>query len=252
MIGLKMQKQNRVRIDQNYDIFGLKMDVSFRIRFFSSAIYQLLNSIYKTMTIECLQPKLHEEVLRDKFGKYIFVFWHRHITLPISFFRTMPHKCLTSKSRDGELISRIMFRFGSRFVRGSSSTISVNKGGGMALRSLIQSSREGYNLVLTPDGPKGPPNEVKKGIVKLASLSGCKILPLGFAIKNSFELSTWDRTVIPLPFSKLLMNYGEPISVPRKLKRNELENYTIQIQDAIKKSNLLAESSLTIKDEKIS
>ena len=246
-----MQTKNRVNSNENYDSFGLSVDVSFRIRFFSSAIYQLLNSIYKTMKIECLQPSLHEDILTDKFGKYIFVFWHRHIVLPISFFRTMPHKCLTSRSRDGELISRIMFRFGSRFVRGSSSTTSINKGGDMALRNLILSSRKGYNLVLTPDGPKGPSNEVKNGIVKLASISGCTILPLGFAIKNSFKLSTWDRTVIPLPFSKLLMNYGEPISVPKKLKRNELGKYKIQIQNAIKKSNLLAESSL-INNENIS
>jgi len=245
-----MQNKQKDQSDQNYDSFGLGMDVSFRIRFYAGIIYQLLNSIYKTITIECLQPIFHKEILRGNYGKYIFVFWHRHITLPISFFISMPHKCLTSRSRDGELISQIMFRFGSQFVRGSSSSNFIDKGGSMALRSLMKSSRKGYNLVLTPDGPKGPENQVKEGIIKLASITGCTILPLGFAVKNSFQLKTWDRTIIPLPFSKLLMNYGDPILVPRNLQKNDLEYYKMQVQKGIVNSNLYAETSLK-KDEKI-
>ena len=237
-------------LDQNYDSFGLNVNVSLRLRFFAGAIYQFLNCTYKTITFECLQSSFHEEVLTEKFGKYIFVFWHKHIALPTSFFRTMPHKVLTSKSWDGELISRIMFRFGSHFVRGSSSTGTKDKGGGMALRTLMLGSKNGYNLVITPDGPKGPAKEVKMGVIKLASITGCKILPLGFAVKKSFELPTWDRTIIPLPFSKLILNYGDPISIPRRLKSFELEKYRDEIQRGMKRSNLLAESSLK-KNEKI-
>ena len=244
-----MQNQCDDKLDHNYDTFGLSVNASFRIRFYAGTIYQLLNCLYKTITFECLQPSFHEEVLREKFGKYIFVFWHRHIILPISFFRFMPHKCLSSRSKDGELISRIMFRFGSRFVRGSSSSVATDKGGGMALRTLMLSLKNGYNLVLTPDGPKGPANVVKNGIIKLASITGGTILPLGFAVNNSFELSNWDRTIIPVPFSKVVLNYGDAISVPRRLLPVDTEKYKNQIQEGIKKSNLLAESSLKNKDQ---
>ena len=184
----------------------------------------LLKFLYGTCRWDVKGRNQIEELIQS--GKAVIVAsWHGKLLPVFMNLSSCNYHALAGMHKDAELISQIGAKMGWKLLRGSSS----DRGKEVFKEIVSVLSKPGEVFGITPDGPKGPPNEVKNGIVKLASLSGCKILPLGFAIKNSFELSTWDRTVIPLPFSKLSMNYGEPISVPRKLKRNELENYTIQI-----------------------
>ncbi|MEW6247812.1 MAG: lysophospholipid acyltransferase family protein [Nitrospirota bacterium] len=115
--------------------------------------------------------KLHRE------GRHvIFAFWHnRQLMMPLAY-RGSGVYALVSRHRDGELIARIVERFGARFVRGSST-----RGGAAALRELIRVGRSGADLAVTPDGPKGPRYVAKLGVVQLAKATGLPIVPVAFS-----------------------------------------------------------------------
>ncbi len=112
----------------------------------------------------------------------IIAFWHgRQLMMPLTYRGTEAH-ILISQHRDGELIHRIVSRFGFRSVRGS-----TTRGGAAALRDLIRLGRSGVDLVITPDGPKGPRQVAQLGAVQLAQATGLPIVPLTFSCskKNS-------------------------------------------------------------------
>jgi len=117
----------------------------------------------------------------------ILTFWHgQQLMIPLAY--RGPHlEILISRHRDGELIYRIIKRFGYGAVRGS-----TTQGGQKALRQLIRLGRQGVDLVITPDGPKGPRHRVQPGVVTLAKFTGLPIVPLGFACskKKSFPVGT--------------------------------------------------------------
>jgi lysophospholipid acyltransferase (LPLAT)-like uncharacterized protein len=124
--------------------------------------------------------------------RVIIAFWHaRQLMMPLTYRGARAH-ILISRHQDGEIIARIVERLGFRTVRGSST-----RGGVEALRELIRLSRSGVDLVVTPDGPKGPAQVVKSGVIQLARASGLPIIPLTFACskKNTSRAGTdsWCR-----------------------------------------------------------
>ena len=126
--------------------------------------------------------------------RVIIAFWHsRQLMMPLTYRGKLAH-ILISQHRDGELIARIVERFGFRAVRGSST-----RGGVEALRELIRLGRSGVDLVVTPDGPKGPPQVVKMGVIQLARASKLPIIPLAFSCskKNSSRVGTASWCRIP-------------------------------------------------------
>ena len=126
----------------------------------------------------------------------ILAFWHaQQLMIPIGYRGAGAH-VLISRHGDGEIIARIIARFGHEAVRGSST-----RGGAGALRALIKLGRSGRDVVVTPDGPKGPRHVAKLGVIHLAKATGLPIMPLAFACskKNSFRagIATWSRTHFP-------------------------------------------------------
>jgi hypothetical protein len=121
---------------------------------------------------------------------------------------------LASRSRDGELIARYVERFAMRVVRGSSS-----RGGAMALRALAGTLKQGADVVIIPDGPRGPRRHVAPGVVALAALSGAPVIPFAIAAQPAITLRTWDAFQIPLPFARLAMVFGPPVVVPADADR---------------------------------
>ena len=124
--------------------------------------------------------------------RVIIAFWHaRQLMMPLTYRGTLAH-ILISQHQDGEIIARIVERFGFRAVRGSST-----RGGVEALRELIRLGRSGVDLVVTPDGPKGPAQVAKMGVIQLARVSKLPIIPLAFGCskKNSSRVGTdsWSR-----------------------------------------------------------
>jgi len=132
------------------------------------------------------------DVLYREGRHIILAFWHsQQLMIPIGYRGTGSH-VLISRHGDGEIIARIIARFGHEAVRGSST-----RGGAGALRALIKLGRSGRDVVVTPDGPKGPRHVAKLGVIHLAKATGLPIVPLAFACskKNSFRagIATWSR-----------------------------------------------------------
>lgn len=134
------------------------------------------------------------------------------LLLPVVNRRT-PLYGMVSPSRDGEIGARYVGLFGHEPVRGSSS-----HGGRSALKALIRGLSHGRPACIIPDGPLGPPLELQGGIVTLAQLSGAPIIPFHYEADRQWVAEkTWDKHIIPKPFSRLFVSYGEPIPVPRDL-----------------------------------
>lgn len=162
----------------------------------------------------------------------IWLFWHNRMLLVPCLYRqsfpTYPAKILTSPSADGEVIARVMARFNLGAIRGS-----TNKRPALAMREMVRALRTGYNLGITPDGPRGPRYVLQPGPVKLAQLSGCPIQPLHINYRKAKRLSGWDAFLLPLPFTSAKVIFGEPIHVPTTMTEAEFEGERRRIQDIL-------------------
>lgn len=143
---------------------------------------------------------------------FILAFWHRHLLLMPYSYRRGRITVLISQHRDGELIARVMHGFGYETSRGSST-----RGGAAGFRDLLRKVRDGYDLGITPDGPKGPAGVVKPGTIQLAALAGVPIVPVAMAASRAKRLRSWDRFVVPYPFCRVCFAYGEPMRVARNV-----------------------------------
>ncbi len=139
----------------------------------------------------------------------LWALWHETILMSVWHHRDREVHVMISASRDGELITTIGKFFGYTAVRGSSS-----KGGKEATREMVDYLKAGKRCAITPDGPRGPRREMKKGAVEIARLTGAPVVPFGFAAEHCWRLRSWDRFIIPKPFSRAVFVYGEPIRIP--------------------------------------
>ena len=119
-------------------------------------------------------------------------------------------RVLASRSRDGELVARYVERFGLGVVRGSSS-----RGGAAAVRELAATLRGGEDIVVVPDGPRGPRCELQPGIVMLAAVTGAPIVPMAFAARPARRLASWDQFLVPAPFARGAAVFGPVTTVAR-------------------------------------
>ena len=165
---------------------------------------------------------VHAEHLVDT-PQSLIAFWHCHLLLMLHTKWHGPSSVMISQSKDGEYIARVFDWYGVGSVRGSST-----RGGAAALREIIREARVGKNIVFTPDGPKGPARIVKEGVVAAARATGLPIVPIAFAAKKKKLLRSWDRMVIPIPFTRALFLYGEPIVVPRDA---DMEEWRLRIEE---------------------
>jgi len=155
----------------------------------------------------------------------ILSFWHDQLLLMVKGYRGPGAKILISASKDGELIARTMRKFGQDAVRGSST-----RGGRKAFRELLDLAREPFDLVFTPDGPKGPRHEVKEGVVQLARLSGRPVIPMAFVCSRGKRFASWDRFLLPYPFGRAVFSFGTPIFFD---KGEPPEVFRLRIQEAM-------------------
>lgn len=164
--------------------------------------------------------------LWDQGKPFILAFWHgRLLMMPQSWRRSVPIHMLISGHRDGQLIARTVGHFGIRTVEGS-----TTRGGAGALRAMMKALKAGECVGITPDGPKGPRMRASDGIVAVARLSGCPVVPATYATAGARRLGSWDRFLVPLPFSRGVILWGEPILVGRDADEAEARQ---RIEDAM-------------------
>jgi lysophospholipid acyltransferase (LPLAT)-like uncharacterized protein len=201
--------------------FFKKFFSELEISLITGLAYLIIILISKTLRLKIVGA---EQVIKGKKeGKnYIFAFWHNEFfIMPYYYVKKIgrfPISVLASLSKDGEYISRLLHKFGFNTARGSTSY-----GGENALRLLIKEIENGNDVAVTPDGPRGPRHIVHPGIITLASLTGCSIVPVGYKVLRKKVLKTWDRFIIPMPFTSGVMSVAEPIFIPKNISDSEKE-----------------------------
>ena len=165
--------------------------------------------------------------LRDAGRPFILAFWHgRLLMIPMAWQNLAPMHMLISGHRDGRIIADAVRYFGVDSIAGSS-----NQGGMGALRAMIRHVKEGDCVGITPDGPNGPAMRATSGIVIAAKISRAPIIPITYATRWRWVLGTWDRFHLPLPWSRGVFLWGEPIVVPPNLDDSEIENWRWRIEE---------------------
>jgi lysophospholipid acyltransferase (LPLAT)-like uncharacterized protein len=179
---------------------------------------------------ECTSPEVFAFV-RAPDQPVIAVFWHsRIVQMSECWPRNKPAAMLQSPHPDGKLIARAIQRLGFQTIWGSSTK---GKGGATGLRNLIKALRGGLSVGITPDGPRGPRMHLSLGVVAAARMSGVPVVPIAWNTKHRKALGTWDRMLLPYPFSRGVVMWGEPIYVPKTLTPDEFEAYRLIIEDSL-------------------
>lgn len=156
----------------------------------------------------------------------IYTFWHgRMLLMPCFAPQFTRMHVMISLHRDGEFIARTMLRFGFGLVRGSSS-----RDGGKAVREGIKLLKQGENVSITPDGPRGPRMRAQMGAVILARLTGMPILPVTCSGTRGKLLKSWDRFLFLYPFGKAVLAYGTPVLVPLDASPDQCEAARLKLE----------------------
>lgn len=160
--------------------------------------------------------------------RIIVAFWHGRLLMMPFLYPGHPRAILISQHRDGEYISRIAQRLGSSVIRGS-----ATRGGVRAFKEMLKALKNGSHIVITPDGPKGPREEVKFGVIELAKRSGAPIVPVSFSASRRRLLKSWDAFLLPLPFSRAVYVWGEPIHVETTATKEEAAKYRDLLEERL-------------------
>ena len=170
-------------------------------------------------------------------GPAIYCVWHNRLALCMTAYfsyvkkhnRTPGMAVMVSASKDGGFLTGILEHFNVQPVRGSSS-----RRGPQALLELTTWAARGYDLAITPDGPRGPRYVVQAGVMSLAQLTGLPIVPVSYHVNWKIQMKSWDRFQIPLPFARCEMIYEKPIFVPREATEAEREQLRQQLETALR------------------
>lgn len=177
-------------------------------------------------------PPTHE-------GPLIAAMWHNRLALAMPIWkwwqRSHPDEnmaALISASRDGALLARTFSYFGIKPIRGSSS-----RRGAQALLELSSALRDGLNVAITPDGPRGPRYQVQPGIISLAQITGVPIVPVGVRVSRKKQLRSWDQFQVPYPFAQCDAVFGRVIHVPRDASAGQQEELRAALEAVMLSSN---------------
>jgi lysophospholipid acyltransferase (LPLAT)-like uncharacterized protein len=168
-------------------------------------------------------------------GSLIFCVWHSRLALCMQAHRVFARKhpragmaAMVSASRDGGFLTGVLERFKVQPVRGSSS-----RRGPQALLELTSWAERGYDLAITPDGPRGPRYVVQDGVMAAAQVTGLPIIPFSYHLQWKIRMNSWDHFQIPLPFSRCELNIGRPLQVPREASDEEREAIRRQLEQTL-------------------
>ena len=198
--------------------------------------------------IRCIGPTLRFTVIREPdclsdgrgTARTIWCFWHRCVISAGYRFRGNQIAVMISRSFDGEYIARILAKLGYRPVRGSSSRGAVG-----ALIGMRQELEAGHPAVFTIDGPRGPRYVAKPGPVLLAKKTGQSVNCFYIAVESAWILNSWDRMIIPKPFSRACAYFSSPMLVPADASEEQMFALHQQMQETLERCRLKAEEAFT-------
>jgi len=162
-------------------------------------------------------------------GGNIYAFWHNRLFylahLYVRRARGPKLTMLVSMSRDGDYGAAVVRKLGQDVVRGSSS-----RGGPQAVRRLVKTIASGGDVAITPDGPRGPAFAVNEGIIKLAQVTGARIIPVSFDASRKRQLKSWDHFIVPKSFGRVHVAIGQPVVIPRRITSSDRERCRKQLE----------------------
>ena len=162
----------------------------------------------------------------------LFAIWHRHQCIVYNTKDKSKFYVLVSASNDGEIVAKGIECLGLKSIRGSS-----KRHGTAASLEILDKLKEGNSVAIMVDGPRGPSEKVKDGIIFMAKNSGVPIVPVGWASKDKtfVTFNSWDKFQLPIGFCKTVAVYGDPIYVPSDITKEETKEWCEKIEEAIKK-----------------
>jgi len=186
----------------------------------------LIGILFLTCRVIWIGRENMERLDREK-QPLVAAFWHYSVFLILYLSQGKRRwVAMVSASKDGEYVARIVEGYGSEAVRGSR-----NRGGIGALKEMIKAVRgRGLSAAIVADGSQGPPLLAQPGSILLASRTGVPILPVACAADRYWIFRSWDRTVLPKPFARVVVKFGEPFSVPKGLDSEKLETYRLDLE----------------------
>ena len=201
--------------------------------------YLLFGLVYLwCMTLRSKNMNEEEENhFKNLTGPYILTLWHGRIFYLFYYLRRHPdYFLLISPSEDGDLLARLARLMGYSVIRGSTYKKAVS-----AARSLIKVLRRNQRIIIIADGSRGPKCVAQPGFVQLAGITGTPIFPMTFGAKNKVVLNSWDKFVIPLPFTRCTLNFSSPISLPPKSSEQIIEEKRLELENALNRISKASE-----------
>jgi len=178
-------------------------------------LFQIVNVLCKSLRIT-FKKKETIDKLENENQKFVLAFWHGSMLLPWYLQRYKNFAGLTSKSKDGDLLAKVLNLWRYNVVRGSST-----EGGEVALGILLDYAKNGCSISITPDGPIGPYRKMKAGAVIAAKKSGLPLVLVGVGFKSKRNLKSWDKFTVPKLFTKAKVVYSDPIRIDKNLSYDE-------------------------------
>ena len=203
---------------------------------FNYVIPYLLFAVVYLWCLTLRSKNLNEEEenhFKNLTGPYILTLWHGRIFYLFYYLRRHPeYFLLISPSTDGDLLARLARLMGYSVIRGSTYKKAVS-----GARSLIKVLRKNQKIIIIADGSRGPRCVAQPGSVQLAGITGAPIFPMTFGAQNKVVLNSWDRFVLPLPFTRCTLNFSSPISLPPKSSEQTIEEKRLELETALNQIN---------------
>jgi lysophospholipid acyltransferase (LPLAT)-like uncharacterized protein len=197
----------------------------------SYIIWAVMYLLFLTCRIRVFGDEILEDMKSAHGGRMLGASWHRGLFFTVFYFRNMGAALMTSRSKDGELVTSLLKRFGYTPPRGSSGK---DKGGKQALEEFVELIKSGKPGGIATDGPKGPPCVSKFGVVAAAARTGVPIIPFIWNAEPCFRINSWDRTIIPKPFAKIVMIFDRnALNIPAESTKAQLETLRSELDSRI-------------------
>lgn len=176
------------------------------------------------------------DVKRQLGTNVIYTSWHARMIALIYLLRRQGIQLLVSQHKDGEIIYQICRWLGYDGVRGS-----TTRGGMRALMEMVRRGKQGHDLAVTPDGPRGPGEVAQQGIIHIAQRTGLPMVPLAYAASPCWKFGSWDEFRLPKPFARVVVTVGEPIFVSRDLPEGSFEACRAALEATLRELTAQAE-----------
>ena len=183
-------------------------------------LYYYLSLVYLTIRWRYVVPKNYsiDDFAQEK--SKIFVLWHNQLALGPHIFRSLKGRifALVSSHSDGKIISAILKDFCYNAIEGS-----TNRNPVAATKQILNALSHGLNVAITPDGPRGPAHKINSQIIRVANLARSQIIPIACHVNFSKKLNSWDKLIIPLPFSKGTVVIGSAVLISTEISNSDLQ-----------------------------